>query len=50
MAREKYEISQLIPILANPDFWIEWVDDNGEVHHTPHSLAAIIPPNVKRVT
>ncbi len=50
MAREKYEISQLIPTLANPDFWIEWVDIDGEVHHTPRSLAAIIPPNAKQVT
>lgn len=49
MAREKYEISQLIPVLANPEFWIHWVDANGEVHHTPRSLAAIIPPDAKQL-
>jgi hypothetical protein len=49
VAREKYEISQLIPTLANPDFWIEWVDTNGEVHHTPRSLAAVIPSSAKIV-
>jgi len=27
--------------------WIHWVDANGEEHHTPRSLAAIIPPDAK---
>jgi hypothetical protein len=47
MAREKYELSLLMGALRNPDLWIHWVDANGEEHHTPRSLAAIIPPDAK---
>jgi len=47
MAREKYELSLLLGALSNPALWIHWVDANGEKHHTPRSLAAIIPPDAK---
>jgi hypothetical protein len=47
MAREKYELSHITGNLSNPDFWIHWVDANGEEHHTPRSLAAIIPLDAK---
>ena len=50
MAREKYDLSQITANLSNPELWIHWVDANGEIHHTPRSLAAIIPPDAKRVT
>jgi hypothetical protein len=49
VAREKYDASLIIPVLADPNLWIEWVDINGEVHHTPRSLAAIIPPDANIV-
>ena len=43
MAREKYELGLLMGALSNSALWIHWVDANGEEHHTPRSLAAIIP-------
>ena len=43
MAREKYYLNLITDGLADPNFWIHWVDENGEEHHTPRSLAAIIP-------
>lgn len=43
MAREKYELSLLRDGLTNPNFWVHWVDANGELHHTPKSLLAILP-------
>jgi hypothetical protein len=45
MAREKYQPDLLLEALANPDFWVHWVDANGELHHTPKSLLAIVPSN-----
>ena len=47
MAREKYELSQITGNLADPNMWIHWVDENGQQHHTPKSLAAIIPETAK---
>lgn len=47
MAREKYELSQIIGNLTDPDMWVHWVDTNGQQHHTPKSLAAIIPQTAK---
>jgi hypothetical protein len=47
MAREKYELSQIIGNLTSPHMWVHWVDENGEQHHTPKSLAAIIPKTAK---
>ncbi len=43
MAREKYRPELLYESLRDPNFWIHWVDANGEIHHTPRSLQAIIP-------
>ena len=43
MAREKYRPDLLFDALANPQFWVHWVDSNGELHHTPKSLLAILP-------
>jgi hypothetical protein len=43
MAREKYRSEELIPVLQDPNLWVHWVDANGELHHTPKSLLAIIP-------
>jgi hypothetical protein len=43
MAREKYQPDLLLDALANPNFWVHWVDANGELHHTPKSLMAIVP-------
>jgi hypothetical protein len=45
MAREKYQPDLLLDALANPNFWVHWVDANGELHHTPKSLLAIVPEN-----
>ena len=47
MAREKYHLNLITDGLANPNLWIHWVDENGEQHHTPKSLAAIIPTTAK---
>ena len=43
MAREKYRSEELIPVLQDPNLWVHWVDANGELHHTPKSLLAIVP-------
>jgi hypothetical protein len=47
VAREKYDLSVLIQTLSDPNLWVHWVDANGEEHHTPRSLAAIIPSDAK---
>jgi hypothetical protein len=47
MAREKYKPESLYAELANPHHWVHWVDENGEQHHTPRSLASLIPPTGK---
>ena len=47
MAREKYHLNLITDVLANPHMWVHWVDENGEQHHTPKSLAAIIPNTAK---
>lgn len=47
MAREKYYLNLITDGLANPHMWVHWVDENGEQHHTPKSLAAIIPITAK---
>ena len=47
MAREKYRGDLLLDALANPQLWVHWVDENGQQHHTPKSLAAIIPKTAK---
>jgi|TARA_Y100001949_G_C15768168_1_gene235194 hypothetical protein len=43
MAREKYRPELLFGPLSEPWFWVHWVDSNGELHHTPKSLLAILP-------
>ncbi|SVA55141.1 uncharacterized protein METZ01_LOCUS107995 [marine metagenome] len=45
MAREKYRPDLLHSGLSDPNFWVHWVDANGELHHTPKSLLAILPPD-----
>jgi hypothetical protein len=47
MAREKYRPEELLDALANPDLWVTWVDVNGEKHHTPRSLLAILPEDAE---
>jgi hypothetical protein len=50
MAREKYRSEELLGALSNPDLWAHWVDENGEMHHTPKSLLAILPEGAKIVS
>jgi hypothetical protein len=43
MAREKYRPEALYEALRDPNMWVHWIDADGEMHHTPRSLRAIIP-------
>lgn len=47
MAREKYRPESNYEYLADPRYWVEWVDSEGEIRHCLRSLIGILPEDTK---